>query len=198
MDRATLIRSYKAGDLGFILHSRHQYQWHTGYAPPQTVACPHLGRVIRARSARATSDAGVHRHRPAHRRRGKDEELKAFRNAGFLGSEYGPFFVPSRPRRCRASRRPRACRPGASPIATSCTRRCSPTPRRRVRQRLPEGIAPPLDGQCPPAALVARRQGVRPGAGAEGVVRQVQHRPVRPRCLLRATSDRSRARATSK
>ena len=38
MDRATLIRSYTAGDLGFILHSRHQYQWHTGYAPPQTVA----------------------------------------------------------------------------------------------------------------------------------------------------------------
>src|SRR6267154_6863812 len=30
MDRATLIRSYTAGDLGFILHSRHQYQWHTG------------------------------------------------------------------------------------------------------------------------------------------------------------------------
>src|ERR1043165_6617652 len=37
MDRGTLIRSYTAGDLGFILHSRHQYQWHTGYAPPQTV-----------------------------------------------------------------------------------------------------------------------------------------------------------------
>src|SRR5437870_11068572 len=29
MDRGTLIRSYTAGDLGFILHSRHQYQWHT-------------------------------------------------------------------------------------------------------------------------------------------------------------------------
>ena len=26
MDRGTLIRTYKAGDLGFILHSRHQYQ----------------------------------------------------------------------------------------------------------------------------------------------------------------------------
>src|SRR5205085_10137738 len=37
MDRGSLIRSYTAGDLGFILHSRHQYQWHTGYAPPQTV-----------------------------------------------------------------------------------------------------------------------------------------------------------------
>src|SRR6266850_5503985 len=46
MDRGTLIRSYTAGDLGFILHSRHQFQWHTGYAPPQTVAAPHLGAII--------------------------------------------------------------------------------------------------------------------------------------------------------
>jgi len=43
MDRGSLIRSYTAGDPGFILHSRHQYHWHTGYAPPQTVAAPHLG-----------------------------------------------------------------------------------------------------------------------------------------------------------
>src|SRR5438270_2853005 len=46
MDRGTLIRSYQAGDLGFILHSRHQYQWHTGYAPPLSVAAPHIGSVI--------------------------------------------------------------------------------------------------------------------------------------------------------
>ena len=46
MDRGTLIRSYQAGDLGFILHSRHQFHWHTGYVPPQTVAAPHLGAVI--------------------------------------------------------------------------------------------------------------------------------------------------------
>src|SRR5260370_28758444 len=42
MNRGTLIRSYQAADLGFILHSRHQYHWHTGYAPPQTVSMPHL------------------------------------------------------------------------------------------------------------------------------------------------------------
>jgi len=95
MDRATLIRSYKAGDLGFILHSRHQYQWHTGYAPPQTVATPHIGAVV-SRTLGPRNDAmpafidigqriGVG---------GEDEELKAFRTAGFLGSEYGPFLVP--------------------------------------------------------------------------------------------------------
>src|SRR5688500_14450979 len=32
MDRGTLIRTYTGPDLGFILHSRHQYYWHTGYA----------------------------------------------------------------------------------------------------------------------------------------------------------------------
>ena len=29
MDRGTLIKTYRAADLGFILHSRHQYHWHT-------------------------------------------------------------------------------------------------------------------------------------------------------------------------
>ena len=43
MDRGTLIRSHVLPDLGHILHSRHQYHWHTGYVPPQTVAAPHIG-----------------------------------------------------------------------------------------------------------------------------------------------------------
>ena len=46
MDRGTLIRSHRVGDLGFILHSRHQYHWHTGYEPPQPLAMPHLGAWI--------------------------------------------------------------------------------------------------------------------------------------------------------
>jgi len=46
LDRGTLIRTHVAADLGKILHSRHQYHWHTGYEPPQTVAAPHLGAWI--------------------------------------------------------------------------------------------------------------------------------------------------------
>ena len=46
MDRGTLIRTAIAADLGSILHSRHQYHWHTGYEPPQTVAAPHMGAWI--------------------------------------------------------------------------------------------------------------------------------------------------------
>src|SRR5713226_2733190 len=46
IDRGAVIRSFTAADLGFILHSRHQYHWHTGYIPPQPMAMPHLGAVI--------------------------------------------------------------------------------------------------------------------------------------------------------
>src|SRR5438445_7009977 len=93
MDRATLIRSYTAGDLGFILHSRHQYQWHTGYAPPQTVAAPHLGAII-ARTLGPVNPAippfiDIGQRLDV----GEGEELKAFHTAGLLGSEYGPFAI---------------------------------------------------------------------------------------------------------
>src|SRR5687767_9627646 len=94
MDRATLIRSYQAGDLGFILHSRHQFHWHTGYAPPQTVACPHIGSFI-ARTL-GPKDPAMPAFINIGQRfdLGEGEELKAFTTAGFLGSEFGPFNVP--------------------------------------------------------------------------------------------------------
>src|SRR4030095_7124508 len=94
MDRGTLIRSYTAGDLGFILHSRHQYHWHTGYAPPQTVAAPHLGAVM-ARTLGPLNPAVPAFINIGQRfDNGEGEELKAFTTAGFLGSEYGPFNIP--------------------------------------------------------------------------------------------------------
>ncbi len=93
MDRGTLIRSYTAGDLGFILHTRHQYQWHTGYAPPQTVAAPHIGAVI-ARTLGAKNPA-VPAFIDIGQRFdvGEGEELKSFHTGGFLGSEFGPFLI---------------------------------------------------------------------------------------------------------
>ena len=94
MDRGTLIRSYTAGDLGFILHSRHQFQWHTGYAPPQTVAAPHIGAVI-ARTLGPLNPAVPPFVNIGQRFDvGEGEELKTFTTAGFLGSEYGPFNIP--------------------------------------------------------------------------------------------------------
>ncbi|NUN97227.1 MAG: DUF1501 domain-containing protein [Candidatus Omnitrophica bacterium] len=94
MDRATLVRTYQAGDLGFILHSRHQYQWHTGYAPPQTVAAPHIGAVIARTLGPLNPDVPAFIDIGQRLDVGEGEELKAFHQAGFLGSEYGPFLVP--------------------------------------------------------------------------------------------------------
>ncbi len=94
MDRGTLIRSYTAGDLGFILHSRHQFHWHTGYQPPQTVACPHIGAFM-ARTLGPLNPAVPAFINIGQRfDNGEAEELKAFTTAGFLGSEYGPFNIP--------------------------------------------------------------------------------------------------------
>ncbi|MBM3795109.1 MAG: DUF1501 domain-containing protein [Acidobacteria bacterium] len=108
MDRGTLIRSYQAGDLGFILHSRHQYHWHTGYAPPQSVAAPHLGAWIskalgpRHPDMPAFIDVGQSLEIGA-----ESDSLKSFHTAGFLGTEYGPFFITN-PEDAMAAVRPPA------------------------------------------------------------------------------------------
>jgi hypothetical protein len=112
MDRGTLIRSYTAGDLGFILHSRHQFQWHTGYAPPQTVAAPHLGAVI-ARTLGSLNPAVPAFVNIGQRFDvGEGEEIKAFTTAGFLGSEYGPFNIPYPDQAAAAVRPPGGMSPG--------------------------------------------------------------------------------------
>src|SRR5207249_6794894 len=88
MDRGTLIRSYTAGDLGFILHSRHQYQWHTGYAPPQTVAAPHIGAIV-ARTLGPKNPAVPSFINIGQRfHLGEREELKPCPTDGLLGNEH--------------------------------------------------------------------------------------------------------------
>ncbi|MEK7684022.1 MAG: DUF1501 domain-containing protein [Verrucomicrobiota bacterium] len=111
MDRGTLIRSYTAGDLGFILHSRHQFQWHTGYAPPQTVATPHIGAVI-ARTLGPLNPA-VPAFIDVGQRfdLGEGEELKAFHTAGFLGSEHGPFVISNAEQAAESVRPPAGMSP---------------------------------------------------------------------------------------
>jgi hypothetical protein len=111
MDRGTLIRTYTGPDLGFILHSRHQFYWHTGYEPPQTVAVPHLGSVI-ARTLGPQNDAVPAFINIGQRFDvGEGEELKAFHTAGFLGSEYGPFNLPFPDQAMEAVRPPKGMSP---------------------------------------------------------------------------------------
>ena len=94
MDRGTLIRSHRVGDLGFILHARHQFHWHTGYAPPQSVAAPHMGAVVsrtlgpRNPDIPAFIDIGQNLEIG-----GESDAVKAFHTAGFLGSEHAPFLI---------------------------------------------------------------------------------------------------------
>src|ERR687890_839312 len=94
MDRGTVIRTFNAADLGFILHSRHQYHWHTGYVPPQAMAMPHLGAVISKTLGPKNPDV------PAFIAIGQTVEgageigtLKAFHTAGVLRSAHGPFLI---------------------------------------------------------------------------------------------------------
>jgi hypothetical protein len=95
MDRATLIRSHVVADLGDILHSRHQYHWHTGYIPPQTVAAPHIGSWIA--KVRGPNNPAIPAFINIGQRLegiGESEELKAFTTGGFFGAEFGPFNLP--------------------------------------------------------------------------------------------------------
>lgn len=95
LDRGTLIRSHVVADLGNILHSRHQYHWHTGYIPPQTVAAPHLGAwIARVRGANNPALPAFISIGQRLEGIGESEELKAFHTAGFFGGEFGPFNLP--------------------------------------------------------------------------------------------------------
>ncbi len=136
MDRATLIRSYTAGDLGFILHSRHQYQWHTGYAPPQTVAAPHIGSII-ARTL-GPKEPAVPAFIDIGQRfdLGEGEELKAFHTAGFLGSEYGPFIIANPEEAVKTVRPPAGMSPSRFESRSNFYKQ-----HRQVRPRLLAGTA---------------------------------------------------------
>src|SRR5215217_995201 len=93
MDRGAVIRSYRAADMGFILHTRHQYHWHTAYKPPQTVQAPHLGAWIARELGPLNPVVPPFVSIGQRFEVGEAEELKAFHTAGFLGSEYGPFLI---------------------------------------------------------------------------------------------------------
>jgi hypothetical protein len=94
MDKGALIRSYVAADLGHILHTRHQYHWHTCYRPPQTVVVPHLGSWIARELGQKNKVIPAFIDIGQRFSVGEGEELKAFHSAGFLGNEYGPFMIP--------------------------------------------------------------------------------------------------------
>ena len=113
MDRATLVRSHVQPDLGAILHSRHQYHWHTGYVPPQTVACPHIGawmaRALGPKNPVIPPFINIGQRLEGV---GEQEELKAFITGGFFGSEFGPMNLPFAEEAAQAVRPPKGMEAG--------------------------------------------------------------------------------------
>ena len=113
MDRGTLIRSAVQPDLGHILHSRHQYHWHTGYVPPLTVAAPHIGawmaKVLGPKNPVIPPFINIGQRLEGV---GEKEELKAFTTAGFFGSEFGPMNLPYPEDAVRSVQPPKGMEPG--------------------------------------------------------------------------------------
>ena len=113
MDRGTLIRSAVQPDLGSILHSRHQYHWHTGYVPPITVAAPHLGawmaKVLGPKNEVIPPFVNIGQRLEGV---GEKEELKAFTTAGFFGSEFGPMNLPYPEQAVKSVQPPAGMEPG--------------------------------------------------------------------------------------
>ncbi len=112
MDRGTLIRSHVQPDLGSILHSRHQYHWHTGYVPPQTVAAPHIGawmaKVLGPRNEVMPPFVNIGQRLEGI---GESQEIKAFTTGGFFGSEFSPFNLPYPEKAAEAVRPPEGMGP---------------------------------------------------------------------------------------
>ena len=127
MDKGAIIRTFTAADLGFILHSRHQYHWHTGYIPPQPQAMPHIGSIISRTLGPKNADM------PAFVAIGQTVEgageigtLKAFHTAGFLGTDHGPFLIIDPKDAASAVRPPKDLgEPSASRAGASCSSGCS-------------------------------------------------------------------------
>jgi hypothetical protein len=113
MDRGTLIRSAVQPDLGHILHSRHQYHWHTGYVPPLTVAAPHIGawmgKVLGPKNPVIPPFINIGQRLEGV---GEKEELKAFTTGGFFGSEFGPMNLPYPKDAVRSVQPPKGMGPG--------------------------------------------------------------------------------------
>ena len=158
MDRGTLIRSHVQPDLGHILHSRHQYHWHTGYVPPQTVAAPHMGawmaRVLGPQNPVMPAFVDVGQRLEIG---GEKEELKAFHTAGFFGGEFGPFMLPDPADAVSAVRPPAGMTPERFESRYKHYRELVLRgPLGRTRQRPSTGVDDPRAAKTPTACSTPR------------------------------------------
>ena len=96
MDEGALIRTFTLPIVDKIVHSRHQYHWHTGYLPPLSVAAPHIGAAIARTLGPNNPDvpAFIDVGETFAEAEREASVIRSFLSAGFLGAEYGPLLVP--------------------------------------------------------------------------------------------------------
>ncbi len=200
MDRGTVIRSQVLPTMGKILHARHQYHWHTGYEPPQTVAAPHMGAwLAKALGPRDPAVPPFIVIGQPYEGNGEAEELKAFETGGFLGERIWPVSrsrsaAGSADRAASGRHEPRAVSPPAPSLSPSAAMPAKQSFR-------PATCSGPV---CCDRSRSANRllespagERIRLVARAERVVRGLRHRPVRAGMFARARLDRGR-RGSSK
>ena len=164
MDRGTLIRSHVQPDLGHILHSRHQYHWHTGYVPPQTVAAPHIGawmaRVLGPRNPVMPAFINIGQRLEGNGEKGRTQGLPHRR---LFRQRVRPVqSAVSRRRRRAPCARPKGMTPERFEIRYKHYRELvNRSPQRRARQRPPAGVDAARDGKRPSPAQLAGTRRVR-------------------------------------
>ena len=184
-----------------FLHSRHQYHWHTGYAPPQTVAAPHIGCVV-ARTLGPLNPAvpafiDIGQRFDLRRRRGA-EGLSHGRLSGQRVRPVPDSAIPTRP--MASVRPPHGMRAGPlrKPLhsSTRSSRLSSPVGQLGSDYQQ-ESLLRSLDNAhrllSSPAAKAFDLE-----PGTEGKLRPLQHGPLRPGLPAGPPADGSRARASSR
>ena len=166
--------------------------------PPQTVACPHLGAwMARVLGPQQPGHPAVHQHRPAARRRrraGRAEGVHHRPASSAASSARSTCRIPTR--RPQSVRPPQGhdARPLRQPLQAAIEKlRRTLARTREYRQRL--SAASRCSASLDNAHRLLSCQGarrVRPLAGAEGELREVQHRPLRPRLPAGPPAGRSR------
>lgn len=94
MHLGSLIRSYQAAELGNILHTRHQFHFHTAYEPPQSIDVPHIGAWVSKLAGALNPVFPNWINIGQVFDKGEKEELRAFHTSGVLGAEHSPFIIP--------------------------------------------------------------------------------------------------------
>jgi len=93
IDRGTVLRSFKPSELGHILHSRHQYNFHVGYPPPQPIPMAHFGSIIARTLGPINPDIPPFVHIGQRLDIAGVDEVRAYLTSGFLGAEYAPMLI---------------------------------------------------------------------------------------------------------